>query len=66
MDGNTALHLACQLENFKAVTELYKHTPELCMQPNYSGRSPFFIACKRQNLELMKVFESWKHLAVVK
>ena len=64
--GNTALHLACEQENREAVTALYKLAPELCMQVNYLGRSPFFIACLRQNLEIMNVFESWKHVAVIK
>ncbi len=34
------------------------------MQPNYLGRSPFFIACMKQNLEIMKVFKEWKYRAM--
>jgi hypothetical protein len=35
------------------------------MFPNYKGRSPFFCACKRQNMEIMTLFECWKHKAVL-
>ena len=52
MNGDTALHIACQVENLEVVELIYKLDPALCMQPNYLGRSPFFIACMKQNLEI--------------
>ena len=35
------------------------------MQPNYLGRSPFFVACQRRNLELLRIFENWKTKAII-
>lgn len=34
------------------------------MIPNFEGRSPFFLACQRQNLKLLSIFEGWKSRAV--
>ena len=63
--GNTALHMACLQENIKFTQKIFEHEPELCMVPNYEGRSPFFLAAQRKNLELLKVFEEWRQRAIV-
>lgn len=55
--GNTALHIACKHQNLEAAKAIFDLEPELCLVQNFQGRSPFFIACQRKNLELVKLFE---------
>jgi ankyrin repeat protein len=35
------------------------------MHPNYQGRSPFFVACQRRNLDILRIFEEWKTQAIM-
>jgi hypothetical protein len=35
------------------------------MVPSYEGRSPFFIATQKKNLDLLKVFEEWRQKAIL-
>lgn len=34
------------------------------MLPNFLGRSPFFCACQRRNMELLEIFREKKHIAI--
>ena len=43
--GNQALHIACEKEQVEVASKIFEFEEELCMQPNYLGRSPFFVAC---------------------
>ena len=43
--GNTVLHMACMQENVEAAEQIFDHERQLCMIPNFLGRSPFFVAC---------------------
>lgn len=47
LNGNSALHIACLQENVEAATIIHGINPELCMLPNFYGRSPFYCACQR-------------------
>lgn len=60
LHGNTSMHMACMQENIKFTKKIFEHEPELCMVPNYEGRSPFFVAAQKKNLELLKVFGEWR------
>lgn len=62
--GNTALHMACLQESLDFTKQIFEHDQELCMVPNYEGRSPFFTAAQRKNIELLKTFEEWKQKAI--
>mmetsp|Transcript_6184 Transcript_6184/g.10004 ORF Transcript_6184/g.10004 Transcript_6184/m.10004 type:complete len:87 (-) Transcript_6184:948-1208(-) len=64
-NGNTPLHMACLLENVDAIHEIFAFDPELCMVPNYKGRSPFFVACQMKNLEILLIFEDFKKQAIL-
>lgn len=43
--GNTPLHIACEKEEADVARKIFEFEEELCMQPNFQGRSPFFVAC---------------------
>lgn len=58
--GNTALHMACLQEDLETANAIFEVDCDLCMQPNYQGRSPFFLACEKRNLQLLQVFEQMK------
>ena len=63
--GNTPLHMACLQEDLETASAIFEVDSDLCMQPNYQGRSPFYLACEKRNLLLLQVFEKMKSQAVV-
>lgn len=65
MHGDTPLHIACLQENTEAVKKIYSIDPELCMIPNFLGRSPFFVACQRKSIPILEIFEEFKNRAIV-
>jgi hypothetical protein len=64
MNGNTVLHLACLLEDLETAERIFFVDYDLCLEPNFLGRSPFFVACQKRNLDLLHIFWSRKSQAV--
>ena len=65
LEGCTALHKACEIENIHFIKTIFDIEGELCMVPNFLGRSPFYIACQKQNMEILDIFKDWKSKAIV-
>lgn len=64
-EGCTALHIACRIENVHFAKSIFDIEGELCMVPNFKGRSPFYFACQKQNMEILDIFKDWKSKAIV-
>lgn len=43
---------------------IYSQNPDLCLLPNFLGRTPFFCACQRGNMQLLEIFEEKKEVAI--
>ena len=48
--GDTPLHIAARTGQHELAQKLFAMRPEKCLQPNFMGQSPLFVAVQAQDM----------------
>lgn len=64
INGDTALHAACRNRNLEVAKKLFAIKPEKCLATNFKGQTPVFVATQVQDMQLLTLFDEFKHQAL--